>query len=146
MGINNLGNNQFGKLAAQNYAKAKVQQNSVDVTNNQIKKETTKNVNLNKGTLQAGPADLSANLFASIERDIDDLGGNKPNEPMLYADKPKSNSGGSTSGSSSGHQHTELEEAMIREMQENAVKDDAWAAGAALVYLGSRLYHWIKGD
>lgn len=32
MGIENLGNNQFGKLAAQNYNKSKAQENAVDLT------------------------------------------------------------------------------------------------------------------
>ena len=150
MGIGNLGNN-FGKLTAQQHAKAQVKQaaeeNKPQVQDGSKVDIQKAGAKINEATLKAGQVDLSANLFASISNDIDDIGGgNKSNEPMLYADKPKSNSGGSTSGGSSGHQHTELEEAMIREMQENAVKDPGWSAGAALVYLGSRLYHWIKGD
>jgi len=99
MGIENLGNNQFGKLAAQNYNKSKAQENAVDLTNNQIKKTTTKGVNLNKGTLQVGQTDLTEAFMAKME-DVDFNGLNgKDGEPItLNQDKPKTEKSNSTWG------------------------------------------------
>ena len=81
MGIENLGNNQFVKLAAQNYNKSKAQENAVDLTNNQIKKTTTKGVNLNKGTLQVGQTDLTEAFMNKVD-DLKgfDNGGRVPTE------------------------------------------------------------------
>lgn len=64
MGIENLGNNDFGKLQLTNLNNAKAQKNSKDLANEQIKKEELKNINLNQGVLQAGQTDLTqAYLF-----------------------------------------------------------------------------------
>lgn len=139
MGIENLGNNQFGKLAAQNYNKSKAQENAVDLTNNQIKNTTTKGVNLNKGTLQVGQKDLTE----AFMNKADDLKGFE-NDGRVPTEQEQAK-GKSGKSNKKPHKHTDLEKAMLNEMQNDKTNGD-WGAGAAIVYLGSRIYHWIKGD
>ena len=85
MGIENLGNNDFGKLQLTNLNNAKAQKNSKDLANEQIKKEELKNINLNQGVLQAGQTDL-AQAYFNNDTDIAKGGDNseQPTTKMAF--------------------------------------------------------------